>query len=158
MCFVVRLTCFSPVSIVPFIYSKLWFAMSVFTEDAGRFLQAHETKAMKDAYTARRKPDKVSEEEFVRSEFFGLNQVMHLLNQPGCVGLRIHHAKRLEDKDGNPTDQGGQLKPRVLLTGVDAAGNDMPIRADGNGLKDGGGSNGGQALGDGPVCPRHCAS
>ncbi len=138
--------------------------MSLFTEDAGRFLHPHETKDMKKAYSDRRRTTRILEEDFVISEFFGLNQVMHLLSQPGCVGLRVHHAKRWEDKDGNPTKGAdGQLRPRVLLTGVDAQGRDMPVtgllsQTDNAGLKDmpqGDGDE--QALGDGYTCPRHCA-
>ena len=114
---------------------------------------------MKGAYHARKvdvvglKPD-----EYVRSEFFGINQVQRLLNQEGCVGLRIHHAKRWEDANGNPTDPAnGQLKPRVLLTGVDANGNDMPIFDDKTGIKDmPAGTSAMRAVGDGPVCPPHC--
>lgn len=128
--------------------------MSVFTEDAGRFLNTHETKSMTGAYRDRKVAVGLPVNEYTRSEYFGIKQVMQLLNQPGCVGLRVHHAKRWEDADGNPIKEGeGQLKPRVLLTGVDAKGNDLPIRPDYAGLKDDGGS---EALGDGFTCPRHC--
>lgn len=132
--------------------------MGVFTKDAGRFLAPQETKSMTGAYRARKVVAGISEDEYVRSEYFGINQVMHLLGQPGCIGLRIHHAKRWEDADGNPTEEGkGQLKPRILLTGVNAAGQDMPIVSDQTGMKDmPGDDGGGQALGDGFTCPQHC--
>jgi hypothetical protein len=131
--------------------------MSVFTQDAGRFLTPQEIKSMTGAYRTRKVAAGISEDEYVRSEYFGINQVMQLLSQPGCIGLRIHHAKRWEDIDGNPTEEGeGHLKPRVLLTGVDARGNDMPIRSDYGGLKDMPGGDEGEALGDGFQCPRHC--
>ena len=139
--------------------------MNVFTEDAGRFLRPRETQSMKDAYKTRKLSIGIREEECIRSEFFGMNQVMHLLSQPGCVGLRVHHAKRWEDADGNPTEDGlGHLIPRVLLTGVDAQGQDMPVQnwavqADTSGLKDmpqGDDGGGVQVLGDGFTCPRHC--
>lgn len=133
--------------------------MSVFTKDAGRILDSEETKAMVGAYRKRKEEVGLKPTEFVRSEFFGIDQVQHLLNQPGCVGLRIHHAKRWEDEKGKPTPEGkGQLKPRVMLTGVDARGNDLPIRGDKSGLKDMPvGINGGmRALGDGLPCPQHC--
>lgn len=133
--------------------------MAVFTEDAGRFLAPHETESMTGAYRDRKLSAGLTADDYVRSEYFGMKQVMHLLSQPGCMGLRVHHAKRWEDIDGNPTEPGtGQLKPRVLLTGVDASGKDMPIRSDYAGLKDMPEGNGsGQALGDGLPCPRHCA-
>jgi len=131
--------------------------MSVFTKDAGRFLKSREANAMTGEYRERKVSVGLKPDEYTRSEYFGINQVMALLEQPGCMGLRVHHAKRWEDADGNPTEPGkGELKPRVLLTGVDAEGHDMPIREGSAGLKDG--DDDGQALGDGPVCPRHCAN
>lgn len=130
--------------------------MSVFTKDAGRFLAPQETKSMTRAYRERKVAAGISEDEYVRSEYFGINQVMQLLSQPGCIGLRVHHAKRWEDADGNPTEEGkGQLKPRVLLTGVDAAGKDIASRSEYAGLKDDGDGNM-QTVGDGPLCPSHC--
>ncbi|MGF7218399.1 hypothetical protein GGR92_004576 [Spirosoma lacussanchae] len=131
--------------------------MSVFTKDAGRFLNARETKTMTGAYRDRKVSVGLKPDEYTRSEYFGINQVMHLLKQPGCVGLRVHHAKRWEDADGNPTEPGqGQLIPRVLLSGVDASGHDMPIRASRSGLKDMPGDGDDETLGDGHTCPRHC--
>ncbi|GAB3548627.1 hypothetical protein GCM10027577_25280 [Spirosoma fluminis] len=111
-----------------------------------------------EAYRDRKLAVGLTKDDYVRSEYFGINQVMQLLSQPGCVGLRIHHAKRWEDEDGNPTEPGkGQLKPRVLLTGVDGKGQDMPIRRDQAGLKDMPGDGGEEMLGEGHTCPRHCA-
>lgn len=128
---------------------------AIFTEDAGRFVSPREVEQLKETYRQRKLDAGIPEDDFVRSEYFGINQVMHLLSQPGCVGLRVHHAKRWEDAGGNPVSpQDGQLRPRVLLTGVDGNGNDMPIRADNRSLKDGDGD--GQALGDGYQCPQHC--
>jgi hypothetical protein len=133
--------------------------MSVFTRNAGRFLNKQETASLTGSYRQRKLAAGLSADEFTRSEFFGLDQVMHLLSQPGCVGLRVHHAKRWEDENGKPTQEGnGQLKPRVLLTGVDAAGRDMPIASDKRGLKDMPGDNGGETLGEGHTCPQHCAA
>lgn len=130
--------------------------MSLFTEDAGRFLNSRETESMTGAYRDRKVAIGISQDEYVRSEYFGINQVMRLLSQPGCIGLRVHHAKRWEDADGYPTEPGkGQLKPRVLLTGVNAEGKDMPIASDNTGLKDDG--NDAQTVGDGWTCPRQCA-
>ncbi|MBD2754534.1 hypothetical protein [Spirosoma validum] len=132
--------------------------MSVFTKDAGRILDPKETQAMTGAYRERKLNVGLRPTEYVRSEFFGIDQVQNLLNQPGCVGLRVHHAKRWEDKKGNPTSEGeGQLKPRVLLTAVDAKGNNLPIYSDNAGMKDMPVRTGGMmALADGPVCPPHC--
>lgn len=130
--------------------------MSVFTKDAGRFLAPQETKSMTGAYRQRKVAVGISEDEYVRSEYFGINQVMQLLSQPGCIGLRVHHAKRWEDADGKPTEEGkGRLIPRVLLTGVDASGKDMASRSEYAGLKDDVDGNA-QTVGDGFTCPRHC--
>ncbi|GAB3730338.1 hypothetical protein [Spirosoma lituiforme] len=132
--------------------------MSVFTKNAGRILDPQETKAMTGAYQERKLKAGLAKDEYIRSEYFGINQVQHLLDQPGCMGLRIHHAKRWEDADGKPTEPGkGQLVPRVLLTGVDDKGKDMPIHADKAGMKDmANGNNGEMAIGEGWTCPQHC--
>ncbi|AQG81808.1 hypothetical protein [Spirosoma montaniterrae] len=130
--------------------------MSVFSKDAGRFLNPHETESLTGCYRDRKVEVGLKADEYIRSEFFGLNQVMELLGQEGCVGLRVHHAKRWEDADGNPTETGkGQLKPRVLLTGVYADGKDMPIKTSKAGMKD---DDGNGSLGDGHTCPPHCKS
>ncbi|GAB3575936.1 hypothetical protein GCM10027578_40840 [Spirosoma luteolum] len=134
--------------------------MTTFSKEVGRFLKADESNAMTGAYRERKSKMGINEDECVRSEFFGLDQVMHLLSQPGCTGLRVHHAKRWEDLDGNPTDTGvGQLRPRVLLTGVGPNGRDMHIPAAQAGLKDTPpADDDGEAttLGDGFTCPQHC--
>lgn len=44
---------------------------------------------------------------------FHKDQVLGLLNQPGCVGLRIYHGR---DDTGDPT---------LVLTGIDGSNNDM---------------------------------
>ncbi len=134
--------------------------MSVFTKDAGRILDPHETKAMTGAYQERKLAVGLSKDEYVRSEYFGINQIQYLLDQPGCIGLRVHHAKRWEDADGKPTEPGvGRLVPRVLLTGVSEGGKDMPIYADKAGMKDMAGTSGGMsALGDGRPCPQYCGN
>ncbi|QJW88338.1 hypothetical protein HNV11_02585 [Spirosoma taeanense] len=131
---------------------------SIFNENVGRFLDPKETKLMTGAYRDRKLAAGLTDEDYVRSEYFGLNQIQYLLSQPGCVGLRVHHAKRWEDAEGRPTEEGkGQLKPRVLLTGVDADGRDIFLRMGSSGLKDMAGSDGmSQALGDGHTCPQHC--
>ncbi|WP_461067682.1 hypothetical protein [Spirosoma horti] len=114
---------------------------------------------MTGAYQERKLEVGLSKDEYIRSEYFGINQVQHLLDQPGCIGLRIHHAKRWEDADGKPAEPGkGQLVPRVLLTGVDANGKDMPIYADKSGMKDMAADGGGRSVGDGMPCPQYCSN
>ncbi|QMW02649.1 hypothetical protein [Spirosoma foliorum] len=132
---------------------------SIFHENAGRFLNTKETHPMKEAYRASKLACGHKENDYTRSEFFGLNRISELLKQPGCVGIRVHYANRWEDENGKPTEHGkGKLNPRVLLTGVDARGRDLPAYTGNGGLKDDGGDGGeGGAVGDGPVCPRHCA-
>ena len=131
--------------------------MNIFTEDAGRLLDSHETESMTGAYRDRKVAGGMTNDDYVRSEYFGINQVQHLLSQPGCVGLRIHHAKRWEDADGNPTGPNkGHLIPRVLLTGVNANGKDIASRSAAYaGLKDDGDGDV-QTVGDGPLCPSQC--
>ncbi len=65
----------------------------------------------------------------VKSHAFHKDQVLELLGQAGCVGLRIHHARK---KDGTPT---------VVLTGIDAADTDLV---------------GGTMLEDPFICPPFC--
>jgi hypothetical protein len=53
---------------------------------------------------------KVSEE---KAGAFHKDQVLELLNQPGCVGLRIYYGHQADGK------------PALVLTGVDKADNDI---------------------------------
>lgn len=130
---------------------------TIFNENAGRFLNARETQSMKEAFHHCKLACGQKEDEYTRSEFFGLSKVTQLLKQPGCVGIRIHYANRWEDDNGKPVDAGkGQFKPRVLLTGVDARGRDLPINAGAGGLKDDG-DTGEMVVGDGWTCPKQCA-
>lgn len=62
------------------------------------------------ALTKRHRDAKSSD---VKAGAFDKDQVLQLLNQAGCVGLRIHLAKQA---DGAPT---------VVLTGMDASDNDL---------------------------------
>lgn len=131
---------------------------SIFNEDAGRFLTAEETHSLKETYRNCKLACGEKEKEYTRSEFFGLDRVKQLLQQPGCVGIRVHYANRWENEDGKPTEVGeGQFKPRVLLTGVDAGGRDLGAQSDTRGLKDDGDS-GEMVVGDGWTCPKQCAS
>jgi hypothetical protein len=68
--------------------------------------------SLKDAavLTKRHRDAKVSE---VKSGAFHKDQVLELLNQAGCVGLRIHFAR---ETDASPT---------LVLTGIDTADNDL---------------------------------
>lgn len=131
---------------------------SVFHENAGRFLKAEETQSMKDAYHSSKLACGHKKDEYTRSEFFGLNRVNQLLKQPDCVGIRIHYANRWEDENGKPTEPGkGKLNPRVLLTGVDARGRDLPAYTGHGGLKDDGGDGSESGtVGDGRPCPQYC--
>jgi len=128
--------------------------MFPFTKDAGRFLKDEESNAMTGAYRARKRDVGISDDVCVRSEFFGLDQVMQLISKPGCVGLRVHQAKRREDDNGTPNES-GSLKPRVLLTAVDENGRDITARTAQTGLKDDPDDDN-TTLGDGFPCPQHC--
>ena len=49
----------------------------------------------------------------VRAYFYGKNKINDLLNQPGCVGIRVYFAK----------DDNGTMA--MMLVGADANGDDM---------------------------------
>ena len=132
---------------------------SVFNEQVGRFLNPKESVPMKETYRSAKLACGLKEDEYTRSEFFGAAKINQLLKQKGCVGIRVQYAKRWEDEDGKPTEVGkGQLKPRVLLTGVDERGRDLLLHASQAGLKDDGGDDGDMVVGDGWVCPKQCGS
>jgi hypothetical protein len=62
------------------------------------------------AHTRRHREAKVHE---VKAGAFHKDQVLELLNQAGCVGLRVHLGR---NPDGSPT---------VVLTGIDATDSDL---------------------------------
>jgi len=62
------------------------------------------------AHTKRHRDAKIHE---IKGGAFHKDQVMELLNQKGCVGLRIYHGR---DTTGQPT---------FVLAGIDTAENDL---------------------------------
>jgi hypothetical protein len=84
--------------------------------------------SLKDA-AAHTKRHRDADPKGVKSYAFHKDQVLEVLSHPGCVGLRIHHARKV---DGTPT---------VVLTGIDAADGDLV---------------GGTMLEDSFLCPPIC--
>ena len=128
----------------------------IFNEDAGKFLSVKTAQNLKDTYYNGKLASGLKKEEVTRSEFFGATKIKQLLEQPDCVGIRIHYANRWEDEKGvevPPTT--GKLTKRLLLTGVDSSGRDLPTTTTGGGLKDDG-DGGTRVVGDGYNCPQHC--
>jgi hypothetical protein len=70
----------------------------------------HVLLAQAAALTKRHRDAKASE---VKSGAFHKDQVLKLLGQAGCVGLRIHYGRHA---DGSPA---------LVLTGIDATDNDL---------------------------------
>ncbi len=79
----------------------------------------------------------------MRAHFFGKDIIMSLLNQTGCVGIRIHYA--IDDKG----------KKQLILVGTNEKGQDLwPSSSGGKGkLKDGGGGGSDQSMPCPPFCP-----
>lgn len=124
----------------------------IFNKEAGKYYSVRKAQPLKDTYYNAKLAAGLKENEFVRSEFFGLDKIMQLLSRDGCVGIRIHYARRWEDEDGRETTPGkGKLTPRLLLTAVDDRGRD--ILRDLIGLKD---SDDDGVVGNGHNCPQHC--
>ncbi|GAB3315928.1 hypothetical protein GCM10027299_05540 [Larkinella ripae] len=126
--------------------------MSGITSRAGRFISEQEASEFKGAYQQRKKEQQIPDADTIRSEFFGSDNLQQILNQPGCVGIRVYHAKRREKVNGKE-----QLLPRVVLVGVDENGKEIlelsvPAEA---GMKDMPAGRDGQ-LADGPLCPPEC--
>ncbi|MFD1144463.1 hypothetical protein ACFQ4C_25270 [Larkinella insperata] len=126
--------------------------MSAISSGAGRFISEEEAEQFKGAYQQRKKQQQIPESDTVRSEFFGSDNLQQILSQPGCVGIRVYHAKRQEKINGSE-----HLVPRVVLVGVDENGDELlelsePIEA---GMKDMPAVRSGQ-LADGPLCPPEC--
>ncbi|GAB3917035.1 hypothetical protein [Larkinella terrae] len=126
--------------------------MSNINSGAGRFISNEEANQFKGAYEDRKKKQLIPEQDTVRSEFFGSNNLQKILDQPGCVGIRVYHAKRREKVNGTE-----HLVPRVVLVGVDKNGDEIltltePVEA---GMKDMPAGRDGQ-LADGPLCPPEC--
>lgn len=126
--------------------------MSGITSGAGRFISQQEADEFKGAYQQRKKQQQIPEEDTIRSEFFGSENLQKILDQPGCVGIRIYHAKRREKVNGNE-----HLLPRVVLVGIDKNGDEiLELAAPAEtGMKDMPGAGSGQ-LADGPLCPPEC--
>ena len=126
--------------------------MSNINPGAGRFISKDEADQFKGAYQERKKQQQIPQADTVRSEFFGSDNLQQILAQPGCIGIRVYHAKRRESVNGND-----HLVPRVVLVGIDKNGREIleltdPVEA---GMKDMPSGREGQ-LADGPLCPPEC--
>ncbi len=126
--------------------------MSNINPGAGRFISKDEADQFKGAYQERKKQQQIPQADTVRSEFFGSDNLQQILAQPGCIGIRVYHAKRRETVNGNE-----HLVPRVVLVGIDKSGREIlelaePAEA---GMKDMPSGREGQ-LADGPICPPEC--
>ncbi|MGM9510329.1 hypothetical protein ACS5NO_21525 [Larkinella sp. GY13] len=126
--------------------------MSNINPGAGRFISKDEADQFKGAYQERKKQQQIPQADTVRSEFFGSDNLRQILDQPGCIGIRVYHAKRRETVNGNE-----HLVPRVVLVGIDKSGREIleltvPAEA---GMKDMPSGREGQ-LADGPICPPEC--
>ena len=125
----------------------------IFNKKAGSYFSVRRAQPLKNTYYNAKLSVGLKETEFIRSEFFGLDKILELTRKEGCVGIRIHYAKRWEDADGRETTPtNGKLTPRLLITAVDDSGHD--ILKDPAGLKDGDDGNG--IVAEGHNCPQHC--
>lgn len=131
--------------------------MNPYSGNEGKFLKPDEAAELTGTYRQRKREVGIEDSEVVRSEFFGIENIRQLIDQPGVVGIRVHHAKSWEDTDGNPLTTGdGRLTPRVVLVGVDKNGNDL-VNKSSEGLKDmPAGDVFSGLLGRGPLCPSQC--
>ena len=78
----------------------------------------------------------------IRSHFFGFEIIQQILNEAGCVGIRIYYAN----------DENGEKK--LVLVGVDAEGNDL-LPLDGEMMMMDGGE--GNTIADASwPCPDYC--
>lgn len=125
-----------------------------FHGDVGRFLSGQDARSRTTCFKEHKRKQGYEPTGFTRGEFFGINRINKLLGRKDCVGIRIYYGKAYEDKDGNLVDDGaGDLKSRMIIVGVRADGTD--IFDDSTGQKD---PADGDALGDGHICPPHCAN
>jgi hypothetical protein len=126
--------------------------MSNITSGAGRFISEKEANEFTGAYHKRKKEQKIPVADTIQAEFFGSDNLQRILAQPGCVGIRVYHAKRREKVNGNE-----HLLPRVILVGVDINGAEIQELTDPveTGMKDMAISRSGR-LADGPLCPPEC--
>ena len=90
--------------------------------EIGGFISKDDFEAFKDLYRkSKRKQEKNNdfpEIEHVSGHLFGLGDLMKLIHQPGCHGIRIYYGlKKEEGKD--------KLQPQLMIVGVYKDGADM---------------------------------
>jgi hypothetical protein len=88
-----------------------------------------------------------SSNPFTKSQTFELGQVVDLLNQTGCVGLRAYFG--MYDEESAP-DYDHQGKIVLVLCGVDEDGNDLNLEMNST-------ITGQIVLELGQLCPPHCS-
>lgn len=109
------------------------------TEKAGEFITLKEAIGKQEKHLNFRKAH-LKEKEPVRSQFFGKEKLLILLNKPNCTGIKILFGH--DDKES----------PNLVL--VAANENLELIASDFTGLK--GGSDDNSYLSKGPTCPDLC--
>lgn len=96
---------------------------------AGAFISladaSERTKKFREEYVAHA----YDKEEKIKANFFSKDQVMKLLSQPGCEGIRIYNSVH-PDVDKDP--ETGQLVGRreLIIVATDAQGDDILKKSD----------------------------
>jgi hypothetical protein len=127
--------------------------MATHAADAGDFLAFDQARSLLDNHDQHNLDAGLAEGDFIRSEFFGADSIRRLLDKPGATGVRVHHIRRWQDKNGDPTTPGeGKLMNRVVMVAADAEGNDMFRRLSSDSDSD----SGDEAVGGILPCPPHC--
>jgi hypothetical protein len=147
-----------PISINPKPYFK---AMPKYTGTEGQLISAREAKLFAKSHQGVREQIVKGGRNYVEAEFFGLETFRKLIE--GCngkpVGFRVYYGLRDEDHDGDEpvVTANGKGKPtqRLIIVPVDADGVDLSGLVTVGGHKDMP-TDDGQALVNGPICPRHC--
>jgi hypothetical protein len=88
--------------------------MAVFNGSEGSYITQALAKSLGTNYV---NSDRYAEAAYVKAHFVGKDKLDALLNQDGCMGLRIYY--------GTQTPTSGPGTPDLVIVGTDEDGNDM---------------------------------
>ena len=91
-------------------------------------------------------PDKIKEKEAKKGGFFGKDDLIELLNQKGCIGMRYYYGR---NDDGSKN---------LVLVGVDEKGNDILPSSEKADFAAKNAEEGGIILERGLPCPPFCSN
>lgn len=95
---------------------------------AGERISLEQAKERTSLFRDKYIHQKSDKEEVVKANLFSKENILEVLNQPGCCGIRIYHS--VNPQGINPVSGKREYLRELILVGTDDNGNDLLTSAD----------------------------